>query len=91
VTAPEVKRAAKSWAMPLLLGLLAVGIAVNFALLIPALRREASQAQGGHQARVTQCAREPIFRKLIVAGEHYHLLSARDVQTFKRTAPDCTP
>jgi hypothetical protein len=89
MTTPDAKRAAQSWFLPVLLGLLAVGIAVNFALLIPTLHKQASQAQEGKKARLTQCAREPILRKLVSAGAHYHLINAKDLRTFERTAPDC--
>lgn len=89
MTAPEVGKAARSYALPVVLGVLAVGIAINFALLIPTLRKQSLQAADGQKARVTQCAREPVIRKLVLAGQHYHLLTAADVADFRRTAPHC--
>lgn len=72
----------RTWSVPIAIAVLGIVITVNFLLLIPTVHE-------GQKARTTQCEREPIFRKLVVAGAHYHLLNALDVATFERTAPDC--
>lgn len=73
----------------LLIIALALGIGAEAVFLVPTIRRVGGQVRDGRKARATQCAREPVLRKLIVAGAHYRLLSPADVQTFKRTAPTC--
>jgi hypothetical protein len=69
--------------------LLALGIGAEAVFLVPTIRQVGSQVRDGRKARTTQCEREPIFRKLVVAGAHYHLLDPADVETFRRTAPAC--
>jgi hypothetical protein len=73
----------------LLIIFLALGIGAEAVFLVPTIRRVGGQVRDGRKAHVTQCAREPILRKLVVAGAHYRLLRPEDVQTFKRTAPVC--
>lgn len=67
----------------------AIGACLNFVGLGFAMHRIGAQASAGQRARATQCAREPIIRKLVVAGERYRLLDHADVATYRRTAPDC--
>lgn len=52
----------------------------------------AARSADGRRARELLCRREPTLEKLVAAGEHYGLLSAGDVRTFRRTSPrDCPP
>ena len=91
MTVPEARSVARSYAMPLILGLLAIGIAVNFALLIPTLHRQALQAREGQKARATQCRTFPVAIKLYTAAERYRLITAKDLATYKAAAPRCQP
>jgi hypothetical protein len=71
------------------LAVCAVVCAANMCLLLLLLVQRSAD---GLAARATQCAREPVLRKLVVAGEHYRLLTAADRREFERTAPrDCAP
>lgn len=69
----------------------AVGTCACLAGLAYLQVRTGSLASDGAKARATQCLREPIIRKLVVAGEHYHLLAPADVLTFRETAPKGCP
>jgi hypothetical protein len=69
----------------------AVGTCLCLAGLAYLQVRTGGLASDGAKARVTQCQREPVIHKLIVAGAHYHLLSPADVKTFRKTAPQGCP
>jgi hypothetical protein len=84
------RRSIRVWTPTVLMVLMAVGIVVEGVLLVPVVQRQAMQSEDGRRARVTQCAREPVFRKLVVAANRFHLVTAADLEAFKRTAPhDC--
>lgn len=68
----------------------AVGACLNFVGLGFALNRIGNTAAEGQKARVTQCTREPVYHKLILAGRHYRLLNDADVRHFEATSPNCT-
>lgn len=71
---------------------LTVLVIVNLCLLGYGLWQLRAYAVEGQKARTTQCQREPVIRKLVFAGAHYHLLGPADVKTFRETAPkDCPP
>jgi hypothetical protein len=50
-----------------------------------------SRSTEGKNARTTQCAREPVFRKIMVAGVKYRLLTREDLREFDRNAPTGCP
>jgi hypothetical protein len=82
------------WAPTLVMVLMAIGIVIEGAFLIPVVKRQAAQSADGRKARVTQCAREPVLRKLVVGAHRFPVLgvTAADVDAFTRTAPrDCPP
>lgn len=85
------KTAARTWGRPVFLALLAVGIAINFALLVPVIRKQARQSREGQKARDTQCRTFPVAIKLYTAGERYHLITAADLQTYLAAAPKGCP
>lgn len=60
-------------------------------VLVWLLRQDSVRSDQGQMARMTQCAREPVFRKLVVAGRHYGLLNRGDVAVFMRTSPQGCP
>jgi hypothetical protein len=92
VTGPEAAKAARSFAMPVVLGSCALGIAVNFALLIPTLKRQGEQAREGQRARTTQCRTFPISTKLYTAAAKYRLITRDDLATYLAAAPrGCPP
>jgi hypothetical protein len=85
-----VTRSVRVWAPTVVMVLMAIGIVVEGVLLIPVIQRQATQSEDGRKARVTQCAREPVLRKLVFAGKRFRLLTPADVDAFTRTAPrDC--
>jgi hypothetical protein len=85
-------KSVRVWAPTLVMILMAVGIVVEGVLLIPVIQRQATQSEDGRKARVTQCQREPVLRKLVFAGKRFRLLTPADVDAFARTAPrDCPP
>lgn len=90
MTAPEAARAAKSYALPLVLGVFALGIAVNFALLIPALHRQGVQAREGQHARTRQQVVFPVSLKVYEDAEHRGVITPADLACFKSSA-DCPP
>jgi hypothetical protein len=67
------------WVPTVVMVLMAIGIVVEGVLLIPVIQRQATQSEDGRKARVTQCAREPVLRKLVFAGKRFRLLTPADV------------
>jgi hypothetical protein len=89
-----VTRSVRVWVPTVVMVLMAIGIVVEGVLLIPVIQRQATQSEDGRKARVTQCAREPVLRKLVVGAHRFPVLgvTAADVDAFTRTAPrDCPP
>jgi type II secretory pathway component PulF len=65
-------------------------VVVNFALVGFLLYRVVHMAQDGQQARITQCTREPVMRKIVAGAAHYRIIQPEDARTFMATAPkDC--
>jgi type II secretory pathway component PulF len=69
---------------------LLVLVVVNFALVGFLLYRVVQMAQDGQRARMTQCTREPVMRKIVAGAAHYRIIRPEDARTFEATAPkDC--
>lgn len=89
MTAPNIVRhAARSWLMPATLGVFAVGIAINFALLLPALHRQSIQAAEGQKARARQRVIYPMVLKMVKDARHRKVITADDLCRF-RTGRRC--
>jgi hypothetical protein len=75
---------------------LAVICAVNFLILIGAMRQLSAQAKNGERARQTQCDREPVIQKLGQAGyavrdslPAHSRITAGELERFLEQAPKC--
>jgi hypothetical protein len=93
VTFPDAKKVVsrlERWAGRIIL-FLVLGTCVCFGGLVYLQVRVQAGAREGQKARVTQCEREPVIDKLVVAGARYRFLTPGDVARFKRTAPKGCP
>lgn len=78
--------------LPFVLIALAVGIAVNFVLLIPALNKLSDQAAAGRAARDRSCALLPASTKVYTYMQSRHVITAADLALFTGTATQvCSP
>lgn len=68
-----------------------VGTIAALAIAIPLSSKVARQAREGAQAKATQCRTFPIAIKLYTAAQGYHLITARDLATYKTSGPRGCP
>ena len=78
------------WAYPIVMGVMGVGVAVNFALLIPLIDKVTRQSTEGRDARVRQQAVYPVSVKLYTDAERRGVISARELACFKDSSK-CPP
>lgn len=90
MTAPEAAKAARNYLLPLFLGVLTIGIAVNFALLIPALKTQGEQAREGQKAKTRQTAVYPVALKVYADAHARGVITDDDFECF-RTGHRCPP
>lgn len=83
----EAKRVARVWWLPAAVAFLGVVIAVNYALLIPALKKQAEATEAGRQARVRQCETKPIARRVYSWLETQGVISEAELELFLEGAP----
>jgi hypothetical protein len=74
-------------AITTVLVLLLAGTLVNYVLIARAVSDIRDQAAEGQRARTTQCRVFPISIKLYEAAAKYHLITARDLATYRQTWP----
>lgn len=80
----------RTWGWPTALGLMAVGIVVNFTLLVPLIGTVATESAKGKDARDRQQAVYPVSVKLYVDAERRGVITARELACFKDSSK-CPP
>ena len=86
-----VFRTLREYWLPIFLALLALGITVNFVLLVPALKQLKGQARDGEVDRDRQCLLYPISLKLYEGAYEYGIISQADLDKFRQSRPrGCT-
>lgn len=87
MTASQVRRVTREWGVVATLAILTIGIAILFALLIPALGRISDQASAGDQAKRRQCQLSPISLKVYRQARRDDVITKRDLAKFKKSTP----
>lgn len=89
-------RIAKEYRLPIFLVALALGIVVNFILLIPALNQLSDQASAGRDARDRSCKLLPASSKVYADAWERGVITESELELFTSSAqqvcgPSSTP
>lgn len=83
----QSRRTVRSWAAPVLMTVMAVGITVEAALLVPVIKKQSEQAAAGNDARLRQCAIAPVSEKQQLWFRDHGVITAQDLRMYRRGAP----
>ena len=76
----------RTWGFPTAMGLMALGIVVNFTLLIPLISRVSTASSEGQEARARQQAVFPVSLKVYEDAFDRGVITLRELACFRSSA-----
>jgi hypothetical protein len=102
VTVPDIRHAARSWWLHVVIVLMGVGLAVSYYFLIPVVRQQSQQARETAAAARSSCIRSKQFSPRLIDffeyavytlpnGQRHHVFTPAQAAAYRAQIPKTCP